>query len=449
MAIREVSLTTLAVIGLFLFGGILALARHPIYGLMTYVAFFYLSPPDRWWGQGLLAEVRWSLMAAAVTLLSLLIHSAKLSSRPFGDRPLMAGLVLFSAWIGIQSVWALDAPMHAELFSMYAKFPIVLYMIWRCVDSDRHLRYFLWVHILGCLYFAWIAFTTYQGGRFEGFGGPGLDDANAGALALVSGLMVAAALFFAVGRIEKWVLFLAIPLILNAIVATISRSGFLAIVVGGAVFNAVVPGRFRGFVRLFSVAGIVLMVLLTNPAYWARIASIKYAGAEIENVDTGGGRLEQIQAQWRMFKEYPLGCGHRCTADLSRFYLDEKFLDASGARSSHNTMMTILVEQGVPGALLYLALLVWLIRHLLSAKRLFRSRETFPAIVFPGVAAALCAIFIGDFFVDYLKFELRFWFLTLLVVLISMARTEPGKTTPNRNSDVSASGARKHSRANA
>ncbi|MGD9597437.1 MAG: O-antigen ligase family protein [Steroidobacteraceae bacterium] len=421
------SLTTIAVIALFLSGSMLALARHPIYGLMTYVAFFYLSPPDRWWGQGLLAEIRWSLSAAVVTLIALLIHSAKLPSRPFADKSLMIGLILFAGWIGLQSIWAVDAPMHADLFSMYAKFPIVLYMIWRCIDSDRHLKYFLGMHVLGCLYFAWIAYTTYQGGRFEGFGGPGLDDANAGALALVTGLMVAAALFFGVSKIEKVVMFLSVPLILNAIVATISRSGFLAILVGGTVFNAVVPRKFRGVVRVSSVAGIVLLLMLTTNAYWDRIASIKYAGADIEDVDTGGGRVEQIQAQWRMFKDHPMGCGHRCTADLSRFYLEERFLDASGARSSHNTMMTILVEQGVPGILLYFGLLAWLIRRLLTARRLFRDADSFPAIVFPGVAAALCAIFIGDFFVDYLKFELRFWFLTLLAVLVAMGRVAPGK----------------------
>lgn len=430
------SLTTVAVIGLFLIGSLFALARHPIYGLMTYIAFFYLSPPDRWWGQGFLAEVRWSLAAAAVTLASILIHSSKMSARPFVDKSLMSGLILFAVWIGIQSAWAIDEPMHSQLFSMYAKFPIIIYMIWRCVDSDRHMRYFLWVHVLGCLYFAWIAFTTYQGGRFEGFGGPGLDDANAGALALVTGLMVAAALFFAVGKIEKSVLFFAAPLILNAIVSTISRSGFLAIVVGGAIFNYAAPRNLRRLVRLFSVAGIVLMLALTTDAYWERIASIKYAGADIEGVDTGGGRVEQIYAQMRMFSDHPMGCGHRCTADLSRFYLDEKFLDASGARSSHNTIMTIAVEQGIPGILCFLALLSWLVRRLLVARQKYRDMDTFNARVFPGVAAALGAIFVGDFFVDYLKFEIRFWLLALLAVLAASARVTPGQVgRPQQNRD--------------
>ena len=47
-----------------------AFVRHPIYGLMTYVAVFFLHPPSRWWGQGLLSYGRWAVMAAFVTLLA-------------------------------------------------------------------------------------------------------------------------------------------------------------------------------------------------------------------------------------------------------------------------------------------------------------------------------------------------------------------------------------------
>ena len=45
--------------------------------LLTYVAVFYLSPADRWWGQDALLEVRWSLSAAAVTLVAILIHGRR------------------------------------------------------------------------------------------------------------------------------------------------------------------------------------------------------------------------------------------------------------------------------------------------------------------------------------------------------------------------------------
>ena len=52
-----------AIIFLLLFAGGLGLClfRHPIYGLYTYVAVFYLHPPSRWWAAAL-PDLRWSPM---------------------------------------------------------------------------------------------------------------------------------------------------------------------------------------------------------------------------------------------------------------------------------------------------------------------------------------------------------------------------------------------------
>ena len=43
---------------------------HPRWSLITYIAVFYLHPPLRWSGAGL-PDMRWSLLAAVVTLISL------------------------------------------------------------------------------------------------------------------------------------------------------------------------------------------------------------------------------------------------------------------------------------------------------------------------------------------------------------------------------------------
>lgn len=419
------TLTSLAFVLAFSIGALLALARHPLFGLLTYIGVFYLSPADRWWGVGLLEGVRWSLLAAAVTMVSILVHRAKLHSDPFWRQPPVVGLLLFTMWLGIQSFWAMDREAHMLLLTMYMKFVIALLMFVRCVDSIRSLKLVLWAHVLGCFYFGWIAFTKHAGGRFEGFGGPGLDDANSGALALATGVLVAASLFI-VGRLKERIsLVLIMPLILNGLVATISRSGFLAIAVGGVIFNLFAPKRVLRIVRILSVLGLVLMFLVTNPNYWTRMGTIKYAGQELENVDTGAGRMETVQAQFRMFRQHPLGCGHRCTAVLSPYYLDERFL-SEGARSSHNTFMSLLVEQGVPGGLFYLVMLLWLYRSLRKLRSEYRNTGGTEAGLFPAVFAVLAAITAGDQFVDYLKFEIRIWFIAIVMILLAMAMRARG-----------------------
>ncbi|MGH8259876.1 MAG: hypothetical protein ACREUG_09315, partial [Steroidobacteraceae bacterium] len=162
----------------FCAGCVLAFTRHPIWGAMTYIATFFLSPALRWWGQGWLADIRWAYIAALATLLALLL--TRRSARP--AIPLLRhGIVwaylLFVAWLILQSLWALDATSQRELISYYVKFFVALALIYYCVDSQKNLRMLLWTHLCGCFYFGWIAYTTYTGGRFEGFGGAGVGEA--------------------------------------------------------------------------------------------------------------------------------------------------------------------------------------------------------------------------------------------------------------------------------
>ena len=404
----------------FAAGSVAAISRRPVYGLMTYVGVFYIHPPSRWWGQGLLFEVRWALLAAGVALLSTWIHRPAGPTAQVTKSGAFWGLVFFIAWISIQTFWAADGAAHAEFLSYYLKFLVVVYLFCRCIETEQDLRLILWSHVLGCFYLGWIAYTSYGGGRFEGFGGPGINEANAASMQLVTGIIVAGALFLASGLAAKALLVGILPFIVNAVVATISRSGFLAAAVGGLIFNLFTPARYRVRVGLASILGLVLFAMLTNPIYWARMATLKYKGEDIQGVDTGDDRLELMDAQWRMFTAHPLGCGHMCTTYLSPSYLDAARL-SEGARSSHNTFMTMLVDHGIPGGLLYLAMLIWIARGLLTAFRRLRGTDGLLPVVLPALAAVFAAITVGDLFVQYPKFEARFWFVSLLIVLLHLS----------------------------
>jgi O-antigen ligase len=216
------------------------------------------------------------------------------------------------------------------------------------------------------------------------------------------------------------------PLAANALVSTISRSGFLELGVGGMVFNLFSPGKWRIRVAVLSSIAIVSFFALTNPVYWERIGTIKQAGENVAGVDTGSGRLTLATAQLQMFEKYPLGCGHRCTAVLSPQYLPEEQLSGSEeggvkARSSHNTLLTLLVEQGIPGALFYVAWLWWTIHYVRSGFRRIPKNTMLLTCVFPSIAGGLFAVMVGDMFVDYLKLEARIWLMALLMVITNLA----------------------------
>jgi hypothetical protein len=409
---------------------------------MAYVSVFYLHPPSRWWGSAI--PLRWSLTAAAITVISILIHKRKATSIPLFRHKVVIGLLVFFAWLLVQYSWALDKTLHAELIDIMWKFILALILIYKAVDTERHLRWFLWTHVVGCAYLGYLAFTTYDGGRFEGFGSPGINEANAAALQLVTGVLVAGALFLAGKWRERAVLFAAIPFIFNAMVSTISRSGFLAIGTGVLVFNWFTPKRFRWGVRVLSVLAAGVFLSQTNDMYWNRIDSLSHAGAEVQGVDTGSGRLDLMKAQRAMFAEYPLGCGHRCTAVLSPRFLPDSQLTGEGAnraRSSHNTFMSLLVEQGIPGAILYSLMLLWLANALRTLVRAHRGKEGFMPALVPAIAAIFAAITLGDVFVDYIKFEARIWFLGVVMVMLNMTAAQKAAAAAAANASTAAAGA--------
>lgn len=404
----------------------LAIARHPIYGLITYVGTLFLDPSGHWWGVGTLQGVRWEFVAAGVTLLAMFIRRKRLQGSPAFRSAAFWGFATFAAWIGIQSFWALDPASNSDLLAIWLKFLIVAVMICGCIDTWDRFRLFLWAQVLGCGYLGWLAYTTYSGGRFQGFATNGLGEANLAALQLVIGLIVAASLFLSGSWRTRIALLAPAALIADGIVTTVSRSGFLAAAVSLLTFNLFSPRSRRVLVLALSAIAVVGFLFLTTANYWTRIQTIQYEGADVAGVDTGGGRLDIIRAQWRMFERYPLGCGAMCTTALSPQYIPAQFLSAGGQRSSHNTFMTMLVDHGVPGAALYVLLLAWTFSTLLRAARLNRQvpllegASDFPRAVLPALAAVMAAIVVGDLFVQYPRLEARVWFVSLLISYVHL-----------------------------
>jgi O-Antigen ligase len=421
----------------FAAGCVLALTRHPVYGAIAYVSVYFFNPTSHWWGQGALAGVRWALLSAAVTLIALVLRRPPTGVRGNGSI-LRHGatwlLLLFVAWLGVQFLWALDWPSQLDLFTYYVKFLLGLLLIYKVVDSERHLRLILWAYVCGCFYFGVIAFTSYTGGRFEGFGGA-VGEANEAALTLVVGIFFASSLLLEGTLLQRGAVLCMIPFILNALVTTISRSGFLALLAGGIVYNLFPPARLRTTVRALSVLAAVLFLMVTGPGYWTRIHSIEYRGADIAGTDTGGGRLELISAQWRMFTAHPFGCGAMCTAVLSPNYLSDRFLATTTTgvreRASHNTLMSMLVEHGIPGVVFYLGTVLWLVRGLRRLAGALRNRPGgTSATVLPAIAASVAAICVADQFVSYVKFEVRIWIIALVMVLLDLATQPAAQPSP-------------------
>lgn len=427
------SLTSAIFLLAFSSGLILSLVRHPAYGLYTYIAIFYLHPPDRWWGE-LLPDLRWSLLAAFVTVLSLW------RLEPIRDRPrwlqnhAIIFFLLFVVWFWIQLFWALDAEIHREAGILFTKYILLIYLIYTVVQTEEIFRNVLLAHVLGCFYLGWLVFVTPDSGRldgrFDGVGGPGINDANSLSMQLATGLLAASVLVLR-GSPRIRLLALAVtPFIVNGMVQTLSRGPILGLLAGGLVMLLVVPGHYRRVYYGLAGLGVLILLQLAPASFWERLgtvsAPLQQRTSQVVDMSTQT-RLALVTAQLQMTLDYPFGSGHRGTAVLSPRYLGEEHMARSasgelGLRSSHNTLLSVLAEQGIIGALFYFGLLVALYRQVRQLKAM--DEHGLPDEIGTyrtAVAGALTCILVAGFFTDYLKAEVFVWFVGLTAALTDLA----------------------------
>ena len=404
---------------------------------MAYLWAFYNYPEARWWGQDL-PDLRWSLLAASVTLVADFLHGPRnpppehtASGHPENSSPpfplLTGGLVwlsTFALWLWIQTPWAINPAWHFEGCMLFTKYVILFVVMYRLLDSRRSVELFAFAHIAGCFMWGWIARASNVDGRVELRLGPGVEDANTIGLHLGTGAAFAGLLFLASKSRLRWIAVPAIPFILNGVILTASRGAMLGLVAGGAAALLLGP-RQRRFVMvtLAVLGGALFLYLAQSELFWQRMSTLKpEEGQELES--SAASRFGIAEANWRMFLDYPMGVGHRGDIVLSPRYVPELFLDEElGVRAAHNTMLAVLTNHGFPGGILYFGLHIWAFRTLWRLKRLDRKGLPGDLGAFRGAAgASLAALVVCGLFSNYIKAEVGIWAFAIVAVLERLCR---------------------------
>jgi hypothetical protein len=396
--------------------------RGPVWGLYAYLAVFYLHPPSRWWG-AMLPDMRWSLLAASVTLLTLFLHRERSQQRPpFLSHGLSRIFFAYVVWMWLQIPFVVSNE-HLDGVVLFTKYAVLLYLIYRVIDSPDRVRDFLVAHIVGCFYLGWLAYTAEGGGRLEGVGGPGINDANTMSMHLGTGIIIGSMLLMTERGWRFWLIVGAMPFMLNGMMQGNSRGAFVGLIAGGVCLFWLKPSAYRKQFLVFGALGAMLFAYLANDYFIARMSTMEAVASDEAELDfSARSRLVIMRAEWRMFLDYPLGAGHAGTAALSPQYLSREYLttDASGvtARSSHNTLMSIVVDQGIPGLVLMLMLLHWVWRHVgVVTRRSMRDPRVWG--YGSAISAGLCVAIVAGQFAPYLKAEVQYWLLGLVLCLLS------------------------------
>jgi O-antigen ligase len=315
-----------------------------------------------------------------------------------------------------------------ELSILYTKYVLLFYLIYRIADTPKEVSEILLVHVIGCFYLGYLAYGANSSGRLEGVGGPDINEANALGMQLATSVMCGAMVVL-LQRGWRWVVCAAaMPFVLNGLVLTGSRGAFLSVVAGGLVLTLMRPKKNSKRFYALSALALVAFGYVANEAFWQRMGTMNAAVDSQQQMDTSAeSRFVIMEAQVRMAALHPLGTGHRGTVELSREFIAEKYLtvlpDGSvGQRSSHNTFMTAWVEQGVPGAIMFICIVGWCFSTGLKVRRRYRGIDADVEGHCAAICASLAVFFLAGVFVDYLKNEIQIWMFALLAALASLEK---------------------------
>jgi len=290
-------------------------------------------------------------------VLAIVLHMGRLRPKPLWltSTPAVI-LTTYAILMWLQTPWALAPDEHLFGSTIYAKSLLTFWMVYRIVDSKERLRDLLFALVLGCAVLGLYAqFTGREGNRLDGVGGPGIDDANSLGMYLATGAIVAVGLVLSQRGWLRYVTLAALVIIANGVVLANSRGSVIGLAAGFLALMIVKARAHRRLFWAFAAAAAIGQATIVDQAFIDRLFTIQDITADLNDKDADNSALSRAAlapAQIKMFKDHPMGVGHRGTAALSPEYLEDRFMsqgdDFIRQRSSHNTFLTTLVEQGYP-----------------------------------------------------------------------------------------------------
>jgi O-antigen ligase len=350
------------------------------------------------------------LLACVVGVLEVL---ARGSLRPLSWFHLLAGL--FVVWAGVSGFWTLDPEATRARLVTYLQLAALVWLIWEVAWSSRRCRALLAAYVLGACVAGIGTIHNYLSGvsldaeaaRFAGLNA----NPNDLGLTLVLGLPMAWYLSLS-ERPTAWIWQLYLPLGIAAILLTGSRGASLAALVALLIVPWT-PGRlrFRTKAALYALAvGSVAFAIRFVPE-----ASLERIGSSRSDIETGyfGGRGVIWQSGLELVGEHPL-------AGVGAGVFEAAVATPLGRKaSSHQTFLSILVEQGLVGLTLFLTMVAAVVA---SLPRLPTLERRFSIVILAALAVgALSAAW------DYRK---PFWFV--LGVLATQVGPRPAPRTAQR-----------------
>jgi O-antigen ligase len=423
---------------LFYFVGLgKALAGKPIWGLYIYFFAFYFHAPSQWWGKAL-PDLRWSLLAALVTLIALLMYPPKEGFRFWTFRE-NRWLTIFAVFVCIQTAFSISTSVHLVYVFLLLKFIFFMFLLQNTVFSLSDLKGVVWVNIISGAYLAYLGMSMHSGGRLEGIGTPGMESANQlgqhfSVLFLMGGYLL-------IEKFNKFhiIFIIALSMILMALFMTESRGVIIALGATGFIAVFFMPKGSKKKLSIFGILAVVASGSLMGPQIVDRFVGMQTdSTGDIEDA-SARSRVIIIDAQIEMFNVSPIvGHGHAGTSLLSTQYIPDDYLSTEvGARSSHNVVMSFLVDHGVVGSFLYFGAIFVCCWRIFATKSPPINlsddvKEEYRVLsnLMVGCVLALICFMLGGLGSNNKKLEADIWLLAIVPVIHRRMQNLKGEKLP-------------------
>jgi O-antigen ligase len=336
---------------------------------------------------------RWiGLLTVAILILRITVTDQL--RRPSLLHGLMAALM---CWAGISILWTMDQAGTIQRATTYLQLLAVVWMIWELAVSEQRVLTLLQSYILGTSVLAITTIVNYANGtqaadlwaeagktkwhdfRYSAYG------INENDLGLMLALSIPMTIYLLTRKKGAWTSALCwahLGVCFTAILLCGSRGALFSAIVGLSLFPMVMS-RLPRWQRILFVAvcaaGLTIGIHLVPEEAWSRFQGL---GDEISE-----GTLTHRTVLWKAgleaFRTHALvgvGSGAYGTAVLRA--VDMPFV-------AHNTFVSVLVELGVTGALLLLALLASLYY---SASKMQYVEKCFWLVQLSVWAVGVCAL---------------------------------------------------------
>ena len=301
-------------------------------------------------------------LALGMTLLVVVI-----SARLRRWRGIHVAAFLFVAWasIGVMILHLQEIP--AKLYTFIQLF-LVTWMVWELATTARRLQGLLLAYVLGAYVAALETILLYRRAADElrRFAAGG-SDPNSLAMTLALGLPMAWYLGMTHPKSSiRWICRLYLPVGLLGIALTGSRGGLItamvALLIVPLAMTNLSPGKLVSTIAMLGISGALAVAFVPDTL----IQRLSTTGESVQDLSLGG-RFRLWQAGMHAFFQRPvMGFG---TSAFKQAITPEM---GSLTQLAHNSYISVLVEEGIIGLMLFLLMFLLVVGPILRLPRLER-----------------------------------------------------------------------------